>query len=783
MIWDSIFLMTVIDLLIVGIASYALACFLKSRTGRGTRRIQSGFGAIVLGLVLIGGFCFADLTVMHVLPLFAPMARAMAVMTTMHSIHWVALLLGVGLIGFGLVAATRRMFALVDKLEASEGELTRELELHAESEHALRESEARLERAQQQAKLGYWRWSFAEERLTYWSEETARLCGYLGHGPRIGYDDVARSVHPEDRERVLATYRAADAARSGFEIDYRVLIAEGEVRHLREMGEVELDADGAPVAQVGTLQDITELKKTEEALRKSEASLANAQRIARLGYWDLDIVTSELYWSDEIFRIFQVSKESFDGTSQAFYARVDPNDREFVRRSVEAAIYQGQTFDIDHRIVLPDGELRYVHEQAEVIRDDAGRPVRMSGTVHDITDRKRAEEALWRSEARLANAQRIAQLGHWDRDIVTNELWWSDETYRIFGLEPQAFGATYEAFLEIVHPDDREMVREAVERALAERRPYSIVHRIVLPDGEVRFVHEQAEAVYDDAGQPVRINGTIHDITERKAAESAILLGKEQAEIANRAKSEFLANMSHELRTPLNAIIGFAEIIAGEVLGSVGNAKYRGYAKDISDSGQHLLEIINDILDLSKIETGQAALREEEIDVPAAVRSCLKLLKERAKSAGVELVADFGEGAYPPLRADRRMVKQILVNLLSNAVKFTPRGGRVTASAQCDRASGCVLQISDTGIGIAPDDIPKALARFGQVDARLDRRFEGTGLGLPLSKSFVELHGGVLELTSEVGVGTTVKVRFPPERMLPLAEDIGSQDRAIREAS
>ena len=386
------------------------------------------------------------------------------------------------------------------------------------------------------------------------------------------------------------------------------------------------------------------------------------------------------------------------------------------------------------------------------------------------------------SEARLANAQRIAQLGHWDRDIVTNELWWSDETYRIFGLEPQAFGATYEAFLEIVHPDDREMVREAVKRALAERRPYSIVHRIVLPDGEVRFVHEQAEATYDDAGQPVRINGTIHDITERKAAASAILLGKEQAEIANRAKSEFLANMSHELRTPLNAIIGFAEIITGEVLGAVGNAKYRDYAKDISDSGQHLLEIINDILDLSKIETGQVALHEEEIDVPDVVRSCLKLLKERAKSAGVELVADFGNGAYPLLRADRRMVKQILVNLLSNAVKFTPRGGRVTASAQCDRASGCVLQISDTGIGIAPDDMQKALARFGQVEARLDRRFEGTGLGLPLSKSFVELHGGALELTSEVGVGTTVKVRFPPERMLPLAEDIGPQDRVTRAA-
>jgi len=253
----------------------------------------------------------------------------------------------------------------------------------------------------------------------------------------------------------------------------------------------------------------------------------------------------------------------------------------------------------------------------------------------------------------------------------------------------------------------------------------------------------------------------LRDITERKQVERAILKGKDEAEIANRTKSEFLANMSHELRTPLNAIIGFAEIIMDEVLGPAGNEKYRGYAKDINDSGQHLLKIINDILDLSKIETGQAALCVEDIDVPEALRDSLKLIRERARAAGVDLVADFNSQALPKLRADRRMLKQILVNLLSNAVKFTPQGGRVTVSAHCDPATGYALSVADTGIGIAFEDIPKALARFEQVDAKLDRRYEGTGLGLPLSKAFVELHGGSLELESEVGVGTTVTVRFP----------------------
>ena len=784
MIWDSIFLMTVIDFLIVGVAGYALAYFLKSRTRRGTRRIQRGFGAIILGLTLIGGFFLADLMVMHVLPLFAPMVRVMAVMTDMHlDFHWVASLLGIGLIGFGLVAATRRMFAVLDRLEASGGELKRELALRAESERALRESEARLKRAQQQAKLGYWRWSFAEERLTYWSEETARLYGHADGQPEIGYNDMVRAVHPEDRDRVLEAYRAADARRRNFEIEYRLLTADGEIRHIHEVGEVEYDAAGGPVAHVGTVQDVTELKKAEEALRKSEASLANAQRIAHLGNWGRDLITNELWWSDETYRIFGLEPQAFGATYEAFLETVHPDDRRMVREAVEKALALRQNYSVVHRIVLPDGEVRFVHEQGEVTCDDVGNPIRIDGTVHDITDSKRAEEALRESEARLAGILDIAPEAVISIDRSGRIQLFNQGAEAIFGHgSEELLGQPLEVLLPPRFHGRHAALVEAFDRAPEASRLMSRRGEIVGLRRDGTEFSAEASISKLDLGEETLFTVLLRDITERKAAESAILLGKEQAEIANRAKSEFLANMSHELRTPLNAIIGFAEIIMGEVLGSVGNAKYRDYAKDISDSGQHLLEIINDILDLSKIETGQVALREEEIDVPAAVRSCLKLLKERAKSAGVELVADFGNGAYPLLRADRRMLKQILVNLLSNAVKFTPCGGRVTASAQCDRARGCVLQISDTGIGIAPDDIPKALARFGQVDARLDRRFEGAGLGLPLSKSFVELHGGALELTSEVGVGTTVKVRFPPGRMLPLAEDIGSQDRVTRQA-
>ncbi|MCZ6859219.1 MAG: PAS domain-containing protein [Alphaproteobacteria bacterium] len=907
MIWNSVIFMTVVDLLIVGIAGSGLVYFLRVRNRGAGRQTIRGFGAIILGMLAVGGFFFADLLIMHGLPLFVPRARAMAIMTEMHlNLHWPMLLAGIGLTGFGLIAALRQIIVLIDRFDALETRTTHELKLREETEGALRESEARLKRAQRQAKLGYWRWSFAKERLTYWLEESVETGGESPGERDTGYDLMARDYHPEDRDRVLAEYHAADAERRDFEIEYRVMTKDGEIFHIREIAEIEYGANGEPIAHIGTVQDITALKVTEAALRESDASLANAQRIAGLGYWEVDLVTNELTWSDEMFRIMRVQKEDFDSTVQSFYARIHPNDREFLRHASEAAIYDGQAFDIDLRVVLPDGETRYLHEQAEVTFDDAGTPLRMSGTTHDITDRKRAEEAMWLSEARLANAQRIAGLGNWDWNIETDAVWWSDEFYRLLDVEAGDVEECYQSFLAAVHEDDRARFEEVVGGGLRSLSAFSLDHRLVQPNGDVRHVRQQAEAVCDDDGKPVRMTGVVHDITEsrhaeenqrksesrlagilditpeaiisidrngriqlfnqgaesifgydsgevlgqqlevllptalrrrhaalveefdrapevsrkmsrraeivgvrkdgsefpaeaslskmdlgcemlftvllrdvteRKQVERALLRGKDEAEIANRTKSEFLANMSHELRTPLNAIIGFAEIIMDEVLGPAGNEKYRGYAKDINDSGQHLLKIINDILDLSKIETGQAALCVEEIDVPEALRDSLKLIRERARSAGVGLVADIDSQTLPKLRADRRMLKQILVNLLSNAVKFTPQGGRVTVSAHCDPATGYALTVADTGIGIALEDIPKALARFEQVDAKLDRRYEGTGLGLPLSKAFVELHGGSLELESEVGVGTTVTVRFPTGCV-----ESGSCEVAAREA-
>jgi len=310
--------------------------------------------------------------------------------------------------------------------------------------------------------------------------------------------------------------------------------------------------------------------------------------------------------------------------------------------------------------------------------------------------------------------------------------------------------------------------------------PLSAEEEIVDRDGQPCVLLASKSVFHGDDGEDSMVVTVWLDITERKRAEQDLLAAKEQAELANRSKTEFLANMSHETRTPLNAIIGFSQVIAGEMLGPIGTPKYIGYARDILISAEHLLGIINDILDLSKLEAGKLDLAEDMIDPPKAIEELLQLADAKARASEIRIALRC-EGSIPSLRADARKVKQIVLNLLINAIKFSHPGSEVAIILR-NVAGGVTIDVVDHGIGMDADEVVLATTRFGQVASAWTRKHDGTGLGLPLAIGLTELHGGTLTVRSTKGVGTTVVVAFPRERSQPLHEPGHGELRAVAQS-
>ena len=381
----------------------------------------------------------------------------------------------------------------------------------------------------------------------------------------------------------------------------------------------------------------------------------------------------------------------------------------------------------------------------------------------DVTDLKRREQELAEKSQLLQATFDNMEQGLLMMDTGFRVKAWNDRFLALHDIPAGAIsaGLSLEGLMRLFARLGEYGGRD-VEEVLAERRAQirNLTPKIMewhRPNG---VVIEQRRVRMPDGGILV----TYTDITERERVEADLRRAKDEAELASRSKTEFLANMSHELRTPLNAIIGFSDVLAGQIFGALGDQRYQDYARDIRDSGFHLLNLINDVLDVSKIEFGKVELAEEEIEISPVVDSCVRLMRERAHVAEVRLETDLATD-LPAVRADRRRLKQILINLLSNAVKFTPAGGRVTVAAS-EEDGWLRLTVSDTGIGIAPEDLETALRPFGQIDSRLARKYQGTGLGLPLTKTMAELHGGRLELQSIPGRGTTAVVLLPPQRVL-----------------
>ena len=385
------------------------------------------------------------------------------------------------------------------------------------------------------------------------------------------------------------------------------------------------------------------------------------------------------------------------------------------------------------------------------------------GVVRDITERKAAEEELSESRERFELAISGAGEGIWDWNMHSDQLYISAKIRDLTGYKKQYIKA--KSWLRLIHPDDRGDYQYRLIRHLKGETPSFFAEcRLRHKDGGSRWIRISGMALRDKAGWVYRMAGSVGDITERIAFQQQIIEAKERAEIANRVKTEFLANMSHELRTPLNAIIGFSDVMLSGLFGGI-EPRYQEYIENIRDSGSHLLAVINDILDVSRIEAGRMELRPERTHANELVEAAMRLIRDRAHEAGLSLTRRLSKD-LPDLMVDSQRIKQVLLNILSNAVKFTPAGGKVVVKASVKKTGEMVIAIHDTGIGMSEEDIAIALTPFGQVDSKLARKFEGTGLGLPLTKSFVELHGGRLEIESAPNEGTIVSVRFPPDRLV-----------------
>ena len=452
-----------------------------------------------------------------------------------------------------------------------------------------------------------------------------------------------------------------------------------------------------------------------------------------------------------------------------------PAYREAERRRKEL----GEPYVHEYRYVHPkSGELRWFRECAWAAPvPERGRDY-WDGFVLDITDQKRAATRLTSSEQEAAAARRelldatdgmTDGLVYYAPDGAVRFCNQIARAYLGIPLDADIGRMAFEDVLhleleagEVVAAPDRER-NWTLLRSQLHRNAEGHVEMRLQNGGHLRISDRRTQL-----GGMVTVYTDVTDLVERgdelARSQRDLRLAKEQAEVASRTKSQFLANMSHELRTPLNAIIGFAEVIERELFGPVGVAQYAMYAADIHRSGQHLLSLISDILDLSKVEAGRFEIVEQDFTLMEAIDEAKRLLEIRAQKAGLAMSVEAGADVAR-IYADRKLVSQALLNLLSNAVKFTPAGGQIRIAALRESSSGDLLiNVSDTGIGMAPDEIPRALEPFGQIDGTLARRYDGTGLGLTITKAFIEMHGGTLTLDSEKGRGTTAAIRLPSWR-------------------
>ncbi len=511
----------------------------------------------------------------------------------------------------------------------------------------------------------------------------------------------------------------------------------------------------------------------------------------RCGLWDWDLARGRIFWSHSMYDILGLPQNDDLLTFGEVNALVRSDDINLYEMAMQLADARVQTFDHDFRMRHADGRWLWLRARCELARQEGEGGLHLIGIAVDITEQKSLVEKTAAADLRLRDAIETIPEAFvlWDAD---NRLVLCNSNFQQLHHLPDdavAAGASYESVVAagrkpiirttVVNDDGQPPGARTFEAQLDDERWMHISERRTKDGGyvsvgtDITKIKQHEQKLVDGEKRQI---ATINDLRksqqalERQTAELADLAEKyaeekTRAEDANQAKSKFLANMSHELRTPLNAIIGFSEIMESAMFGPLGAEKYGEYSRDIRESGQYLLDVINDILDMSKIEAGGIRLAPENMELDPVLADCLRVVWGRAMEKGLHLRSYVAPGIH--LKADRRALKQIALNLLSNAVKFTPDGGSVTVRGRV-RGGMVTLAIEDNGIGIPKDALHKLGRPFEQVESQLTKRHQGSGLGLAIAKSLTEMHGGAMRIHSKLGEGTTVVLRMPLEARPPV---------------
>jgi PAS domain S-box-containing protein len=525
----------------------------------------------------------------------------------------------------------------------------------------------------------------------------------------------------------------------------------------------QIELDGA-AAFLTVTRRITDQRYLESALRLSEARFQDFATIGSDWLWEMDADLRYTYFSDRRSELTGISTDRALGKTRQQAVGADPECEPW--RSHEKLLQTHQPFrNFRYPYAHVDGRVLHWSESGKPVFDDSGEFLGYRGTGTDITAEVEARHKAADFQQRFITAVEHMPEGFALYD-ENDRLVHFNERYRKLTSgagDVTRLGETFENIL-------RAHVARGILKNIDEDQESWIQTRLKRhrnPSGAVELRH--AESLYDAREYRTPDGGTLlilTDITERHKAEWDLRKAKDEAEFADRSKTEFLANMSHELRTPLNAVIGFSQMLAMGIHGTL-NEKQSEHMDYVIKSGEHLLDLISDILDISKIEAGRAELSEEHFEVENVVSSCVNMIRSKSDEAALQLKTDIQPG-LPGLWGDARMIKQILLNLLSNAVKFTPPRGQITITASRDNDGLCWFSITDTGIGIGKDALAKAMSKFGQVDGAMNRTHAGTGLGLPLASSLAQLHGGGLIIESQLNKGTTARVWLPAHRLQPL---------------